>query len=63
MRIGEGYVSNSVLQVHNRSRVQDPAYNELGQKGTQPRTKKSKKTDEGEEVDITFSIILDDIWC
>lgn len=45
------------------SRVQDPAYNELGQKGTQPRAKKAKKPAEGEDEVVHTSHILARLPC
>lgn len=46
------------MHVHKGSREQDPAYNELGQKGTQPRAKKAKKPAEGENEVVHAPPIL-----
>lgn len=44
------------LHAYRSSRAQDPAFNELGQKGTQPRAKKVKKPAEGED-DVGISLL------
>ena len=56
MRIGRGYDFTLSCFICKDSRVQDPAYNELGQKGTQPRAKKAKKPAEGED-EVGISVV------
>lgn len=63
MRIGRGYDFTLLCFVCKDSRVQDPAYNELGQKGTQPRAKKAKKPAEGEDEVVHIPRISARLLC